>query len=73
MKEQAKQNVIIKEALHKDTLNKLQEAKQLLQQQEEIAKKQAAEKKRAERKKREKNKSFEELLKENALDWRDFK
>lgn len=73
MKEQSKQNVIIKEALHKDTLSKLQEAKHLLQQQEEIAKKQEVEKKRAERKKREKNKSFEELLNENSLDWRNFK
>ncbi|CAM3960461.1 YqkE family protein [Lederbergia lenta] len=63
----------LKDGLNNDILQKLQEKQRELQENEEqekvAVKKQLAE----ERKQREKNKSFEELLNETSLNWKDYK
>ncbi|MFC5463216.1 YqkE family protein [Lederbergia graminis] len=63
----------LKDGLNIETLEKLKQTQKQLLEQEEAKK--AAEKARLqkERKQREKNKSFEELLNETSLNWKDFK
>ncbi|MCM3111523.1 YqkE family protein [Lederbergia lenta] len=66
-------HLTLKDGLNNDILQKLQEKQRELQENEEqekvAVKKQLAE----ERKQREKNKSFEELLNETSLNWKDYK
>lgn len=59
--------------LNEDIMKQLKEAKTELKKEEEKKKLEEERKKREERKRREKNKSFEELLNESDLDWRQFK
>ncbi|KKB74664.1 YqkE family protein [Bacillus sp. FSL M8-0052] len=63
----------LKDALADDLKQKLQQMKTELK--EEGEKRQASERERLikQRKEKEKNKSFEELLNESALDWRQYK
>ncbi|MBE3568646.1 MAG: YqkE family protein [Bacillales bacterium] len=63
----------LKDTLNEEVLKQLKMAQKELEKQEEMKKKAEAERKREERKRREKNKSFEELLNESRLDWKDFK
>jgi len=63
----------LKDALNEEVLKQLKTAQKELEKQEEIKKKAEAERKSQERKKRENHKSFEELLNESRLDWKDFK
>jgi cell envelope opacity-associated protein A len=65
--------ITLKDALNEEILKQLKMTQKELEKQEEMKKKAEAEKKREERKRREKNKSFEELLNESRLDWKDFK
>lgn len=59
----------LNEALMKQLKNKQKELKVQAQQKEA----EEQERKRKEQKEREKNKSFEELLSESSLSWKDFK
>ncbi|PPA71321.1 YqkE family protein [Jeotgalibacillus proteolyticus] len=63
----------LKDSLNNDLLTKLQETKKDLVN-EENRRAEEEKKKKAEAKKRiEQNKSFEELLEESGMDWRDYK
>lgn len=64
---------LLQDELNDDVIRKLQQAQKQIQAQEQ--KKKAAEKARKleEKKQQEKRKSFEELLNETSLNWRDFK
>ena len=65
--------VTLGDMLNSDLINQLKNKQQELKA-EELRKKEAEEKRlREERKRREKNKSFEELLNESSMNWKDFK
>lgn len=66
-------SVTLGDILNDDVLKRLKDAKQQLKKEEERKKEEEARKIREERKRREKNKSFEELLNESDLDWKEFK
>lgn len=59
--------------LDNELKEQLKDAKQQLKEVEEKKKREEVERRRKERKEREKNKTFEELLMESDLDWRQFK
>lgn len=59
--------------LDQDVLNKLKAKKQELKVEAQRQEAADEERKREERRQREKNKSFEELLSESNLDWKNFK
>jgi uncharacterized membrane protein YgaE (UPF0421/DUF939 family) len=65
--------VTLGDMLNEDIMKQLKEQKQQLQAKEEREKAEQEQKKKEERRLKEKNKSFEELLAENPLDWRKFK
>ncbi|WP_110927531.1 YqkE family protein [Bacillus massiliglaciei] len=72
-KRQKDESLTLGDVLNQDIMAKLKETqKQLTEAEQE---KRAAEeaRKREERKQREKNKSFEELLGESSLDWKQYK
>lgn len=63
----------LQDTLNQDILLKLKQAQLDLKNEEEKQKILAEERKREERRNREKNKSFEELLDESTMDWKNFK
>ncbi|MDQ0213769.1 DNA-binding protein H-NS [Oikeobacillus pervagus] len=67
------ENLTLKDALNSDILEQLKEKQKQLQKEELKRKEEEEEKKREERRQREKNKSFEELLGESNLNWKDYK
>lgn len=67
------EKVRLEDALQKDVLEKLRQAKQELAAAEAEKKRAEEERKRKERKQRERNKSFAELLEESDLDWKRYK
>ncbi|MBB2483155.1 MULTISPECIES: YqkE family protein [Heyndrickxia] len=72
-KEKQDEKLTLKDSLNQDILLKLKQAQHDLVQKEENEKLQEEERKREERRRKEKNKSFEELLNENPMDWKKFK
>ncbi|HEO8418747.1 MAG: YqkE family protein [Niallia sp.] len=65
--------VTLGDLLNDQLAAKLKIKKQELKEQEEAKLKAEEERKREERRQREKNKSFEELLNENSMNWKEFK
>lgn len=66
-------SVTLGDMLNSDLINQLKNKQQELKA-EEVRKQEAEEQRlREERKRREKNKSFEELLNESSISWKDFK
>jgi FtsZ-binding cell division protein ZapB len=78
MKKKQEKRIVEKTAtlgdlLNKDLVNELKEKKKELEHQEAQKIQAQEEKKREERRLKEKNKSFEELLNESDVNWKDFK
>ncbi len=80
MKKQPKQKpkkdesaVTLGDRLHGDIFKQLKDKQQELKAAEEKRKEAEEQKKREERRLKEKNKSFEELLKESNMNWKEFK
>lgn len=65
--------VTLGDLLNDQLTKQLKEKKQELQEKEEKLRKEEEERKKEERKLKEKNKSFEELLNETSLNWKDYK
>jgi hypothetical protein len=65
--------VTLKDMLAGDLLQQLKNKQKELQAEEERKKQEEEQRQREERKRKEKNKSFEELLNESSLNWKDFK
>lgn len=59
--------------LNKDLVNQLKEKKTELKEEEERKREMEEERKREERRQKEKNKSFEELLNESGMNWKEYK
>lgn len=72
-KKQENKPATLGDLINDDLMKQLKETKQQLQAAEERKKETEEEKKREERRLKEKNKSFEELLNENSLNWQDYK
>lgn len=66
-------DLTLSDMISDDLMKQLKEKQLELKAKEEQQEKLAEERKRRERKQREKNKSFEELLSDSNLDWREFK
>jgi hypothetical protein len=80
MKKQAKSKqksedsaVTLGDMINLNLVKQLKETQQQLKAEETRKKEEEEQKKREERRLREKNKSFEELLKESNLNWREYK
>lgn len=67
------QPLTLRDLLSEDLKKELTEQKQQLKAKEERKKEEEEQRKREERRLKEKNKSFEELLQESSLDWKNFK
>lgn len=65
--------VTLGDMLNEDITKQLKDKKQTLAKQEKERKAAEEARKRRERKEREKNKTFEQLLSESDLDWKQFK
>lgn len=65
--------VTLGDMLNQDLVKQLKEQKQQLKAAEDQKKLKEEERKKEERRQREKNKSFEELLNESPMDWKNFK
>ncbi|MDZ5471121.1 YqkE family protein (plasmid) [Bacillus sp. 31A1R] len=65
--------VTLGDMLNLDLKNQLKERQQQLKVEEEKKKLAEEERKREERRLKEKNKSFEELLEESSINWKEFK
>jgi hypothetical protein len=63
----------LKDTLQSDMFQALKDKKKELEKVEDKRKEEEAERKREEARQREKNKSFEELLGESSMDWKEFK
>jgi hypothetical protein len=72
-KNKPEEKLTLQDALDQNIVEKLKQAQHQLKEEEEQKKLQEEERKRQERKQREKNKSFEELLLESSMDWKNFK
>lgn len=72
-KPKQEEKATLRDQLDNDILSKLKEKKQELKVEEKRNQEQEEERLREERRQREKNKSFEELLSESHLDWKNFK
>ncbi|KAB7667110.1 YqkE family protein [Bacillus sp. B1-b2] len=72
-KEQQDKPVTLGDLLNEQLTKQLKEKKQELKEQEEVKVKAEEERKREEKRQKEKNKSFEELLNENPMNWKSFK
>ncbi|MBO9129790.1 YqkE family protein [Bacillus sp. 165] len=70
---QEKESVSLGDYLNSSILQQLKQKQKLLLEQEEKKKQDELERKRKEQREREKNKSFEELLNESNISWKDFK
>lgn len=73
IKEKEDKAVTLGDMISKDLFNQLKNTQQQLKAEEEKRKEAEEEKKRQERKLKEKNKSFEELLAESSMNWKEFK
>jgi Icc-related predicted phosphoesterase len=80
MKKQPKQKqkkddaaVTLGDMISKDLLNQLKDQQQELKAEEEKRKEAEEQKKREERRLKEKNKTFEQLLAESSMNWKEFK
>lgn len=73
LKEKDTGNVTLKDGLNEDIIRKLQQTQRNLLEAEEQKKLEENARKLEEKKRREKNKSFEELLNETSLNWKDYK
>lgn len=67
------QDSSLKDLLNPELVKKLQQTKLELKEVEQRKLKEEEARKREERRLREKNKSFEELLNESSLDWKNYK
>jgi len=65
--------VTLKDMMNPDLLKKLKEQQDQLKAEEENRRVEEEFKKREERRLKEKNKSFEDLLNESGMNWREFK
>lgn len=65
--------VTLGDMINKDLMNQLKEKKKQLKAEEEKQRVAEEERKREERRLKEKNKSFEELLNDSPLNWKEFK
>lgn len=65
--------ITLGDMLNQDLMNQLKSKKQELKEVENKQKEEEEKRKREERRLREKNKSFEELLQESELSWKEFK
>ncbi|WP_456278428.1 YqkE family protein [Bacillus sp. AK128] len=65
--------LLLKERLNSDLFQQLKDKQKMLQENEQRAKEEALARKKEEARLREKNKSFEELLNESSLDWKNYK
>ncbi|MEI5907103.1 YqkE family protein [Bacillus spongiae] len=72
-KETTEKKATLKDALDVSLLQQLQNTKKELEIQEVKKKQLEAKRKEEERKQKEKNKSFEQLLQESQMDWKEFK
>ena len=68
-----KEIITIGDQLNEALMKQLKSKQKDLKEQEEQKKEMELERKRKEQREREKNKSFEELLSESSLSWKDFK
>ncbi|MFI8706205.1 DUF3886 domain-containing protein [Bacillus sp. NPDC077411] len=68
-----KEAITIGDQLNETLMKQLKGKQKELKEQEEQKKEMELERKRKEQREREKNKSFEELLSESSLSWKDFK
>ncbi|MBS4176435.1 YqkE family protein [Lederbergia citrea] len=73
LKEQDTGNVTLKDGLNPEVLQKLKQTQYDLLEAEEQKKTAEKAKKLEEKKQRDKNKTFEELLNETPLNWKDYK
>jgi Protein of unknown function (DUF3886) len=84
MKKKSKQNhqskpkkddsaVTLKDMINPDLMRQLKEQQEQLKAEEERSKEAEERRKREERRLKEKNKSFEELLNESGMNWKEFK
>ncbi|MGD6804057.1 DUF3886 domain-containing protein [Rossellomorea vietnamensis] len=67
------EELTLKDTLQSDVFQALKDKKKELEKEETTRKEEEAEKKREEARQREKNKSFEELLGESGMNWKDYK
>lgn len=67
------ESLTLKDSLDPEVLQQLKDAEKELQKQEAKEKEKETERQKKERARREKNKSFEQLLEENPMNWKDFK
>jgi len=65
--------VTLKDMINPDLIKQLKEQQEQLKAAETRQKEEEEERKRKERKLKEKNKSFEELLNESGMNWKEFK
>ncbi|WP_042355194.1 YqkE family protein [Bacillus rubiinfantis] len=63
----------LKDMINQDLFKQLKAQQEQLKAEEEKRKAQEEQKKREERRLKEKNKSFEELLNESSMNWKEFK
>ncbi|MGF2616956.1 DUF3886 domain-containing protein [Rossellomorea vietnamensis] len=67
------EEMTLKDTLQSDVFQALKDKKKELEKEETTRKEEEAEKKREEMRRREKNKTFEELLGESSMNWKDYK
>ncbi len=72
-KNKDKDQITIKDTLGGNVFEQLKQKKKELEKAEEVRKEEEIKRKEEERRIREKNKSFEELLEDSSLSWKDFK
>lgn len=65
--------VTLKDMMNPDLIKQLKEQQEQLKAEEERRKEEEEQRKREERRLKEKNKSFEELLNESGMNWKEFK
>jgi hypothetical protein len=65
--------VTLGDLLNADLVNKLKNTQKELKEQEEKKREQEEQRKKEEKRLKDKNKSFEELLSESAMNWKEFK
>lgn len=72
-KKKENDSLTLQDQLNEGVWAKLKEKKQSLEAEETKQKEEQLRKQREERKQREKNKSFEELLSESSMNWKEYK
>lgn len=71
--EQREEKLLLKDRLNLDVLNQFKEKQEKWKEEADQKEEAARQKRLEEQKQREKNKSFEELLNESSLNWKQFK